>query len=61
MLFALLMGTTLVIVRLAVPSNQTDSRAWLADPYRRDAVRLACQFSLNGGATIFGFVSQKCN
>jgi hypothetical protein len=55
-LFALLMGTTLVIVRLAAPSNQTDSVAWLADPYRRNAVRFACQLAPFAGIAFLWFI-----
>jgi hypothetical protein len=54
--FALLMGITLVIVRLAVPSNQTDSGAWLADPYRRNAVRFACQLAPFAGIAFLWFI-----
>ena len=55
-LFAVLMGITLVIVRLAVPSNQTDSGAWLADPYRRNAVGVACQLAPFAGIAFLWFI-----
>jgi hypothetical protein len=40
-LFALLMGSSVIIVRLAAPSSPGHPSEWLANPYRRDAVRAA--------------------
>ena len=40
-IFSVLMATSLVIVRLAVPVYQTDPGVWLNDPPRRNAVRFA--------------------
>jgi hypothetical protein len=55
-LFALLMGTSLVIVRLAVPTSQTDFGALLADPNRRNAVRFACQLAPFAGIAFLWFI-----
>jgi hypothetical protein len=55
-LFAVLMSTTLVIVRLAAPSNQTASGAWLTDPYRRNAVHFACQLAPFAGIAFLWFI-----
>jgi hypothetical protein len=55
-LFALLLGASLVIVRLAVPSNQTDSGAWLWDSSRQNAVRFACQLAPFAGIAFLWFI-----
>jgi hypothetical protein len=55
-LFALLMGTALIVVRLAVPLNQRDSGVWLADPHRRNAVRFACQLAPFAGIAFLWFI-----
>jgi hypothetical protein len=55
-LFALLMGISLVVVRLSVPSYQTGSIAWLSDPHRRHAVRIACQLAPFAGIAFLWFI-----
>jgi hypothetical protein len=50
------MGVSLVIVRLAVPSNQTDSGAWLGDSSRRNDVRFACQLAPFAGIAFLWFI-----
>jgi hypothetical protein len=55
-LFALLMGTTLVVVHLAVPANDADSGAWMADPYKRGAVRFASQLAPFAGIAFLWFI-----
>jgi hypothetical protein len=54
--FSLLMGVTLIIVHLAVPTNQTASSAWLTDPNRRNAVRLACHLVPFAGIAFLWFI-----
>src|SRR5207245_1460673 len=39
--FSLLLGATLVLVRISVPANPGDARAWLANSERRHAVLVA--------------------
>jgi hypothetical protein len=55
-IFSLLMGVSLIIVRLAVPSNQTGPGAWLTDPYRRNAVRFASQLAPFAGIAFLWFI-----
>ena len=42
-IFSVLMGISLIIVRLVVPAYQVDSGVWLNDSFRRTAVRFAIQ------------------
>ncbi|MGZ3585260.1 MAG: hypothetical protein ACXVCT_21155, partial [Ktedonobacterales bacterium] len=39
--FSLLLGTSLVIIRLEIPSNPSDAGVWLSDPTHRNAVIFA--------------------
>ena len=56
-LFAILMGTTLVVVRLAIPPNETESgAAWLADPSKLSAVRFASQLAPFAGIAFLWFI-----
>src|SRR3954464_13515764 len=55
-LFAVLMGTSLIIVRLAVPPYQTDPGVWLTDPQRRNAVRFAVQLAPFAGIAFLWFI-----
>ena len=50
------MGLSLVIVRLAVPANQTDPSVWLNDPSRRTAVRFAVQLAPFAGIAFLWFI-----
>ena len=53
--FAVLMGVSLVLVRLAVP-YQSDAGTWLTDPARRNAVRVAVQLAPFAGIAFLWFV-----
>jgi len=55
-LFSVLMSTSLIMIRLAVPVNQKDSGAWLADPSRRNAVRLAVHLAPFAGIAFLWFI-----
>jgi hypothetical protein len=55
-LFSVLMGVSLVIVRLAVPAYQSDPGVWLADPTRRNAVSFAVQLAPFAGIAFLWFV-----
>jgi hypothetical protein len=54
--FSVLMGTSLVIVRLAIPAYQIDPGAWLNDPARRTAVRFAVQLAPFAGIAFLWFI-----
>ena len=54
--FALLMGTSLTVIRLAIPPYQVDAGAWLNDPFRRNAVRFAVQLAPFAGIAFLWFV-----
>src|SRR5437660_8534390 len=43
--FSLLMGTSLVIIRLAAPNAQAEATGLLAGPVRRNALRFAIQLA----------------
>ena len=53
--FAVPMGVSLVLVRLAVP-YQSDAGTWLTDPARRNAVRVAVQLAPFAGIAFLWFV-----
>src|SRR4051794_36940279 len=55
-IFSLLLGTTLVIIRLAVPDYRTDHTDWLADSVRRNAVRFAIQLAPFAGIAFLWFI-----
>jgi len=55
-MFSVLMGTCLVIVRLAIPDRTTDVGIWLEDPLRRNAVRLAVQLAPFAGIAFLWFM-----
>jgi hypothetical protein len=55
-IFSVLMGTSLVIARLAVPADQVDVGVWLTDPSRRAAVRLAIQLAPFSGIAFLWFI-----
>ena len=54
--FSILMGATVVIVRLAVPF-QRDPGLWLDDPLRRNAVRVAVQLAPFAGIAFLWFIA----
>ena len=55
-IFSVLMGVSLVVVRLAVPAYQRDSGAWLDDPVRRASVRFAVQLVPVAGIAFLWFI-----
>ena len=55
-IFSVLMGTSLVTIRLAVPAYQIDPGAWLNDPTRRNAVRFAIQLVPFAGIAFLWFI-----
>jgi hypothetical protein len=55
-IFSVLMGVGLVIVRLAVPDYRTDPGEWLTDPFRRHAVRFAIQLVPFAGIAFLWFI-----
>jgi len=55
-IFSLLMGVSLIVVRLAVPANQADPAWLLTDPVRRSSVRLAVQLTPFAGIAFLWFI-----
>ena len=55
-LFSVLMSTSLIMIRLAVPASQKDSGAWLADGSRRNAVRVAVHLAPFAGIAFLWFI-----
>src|SRR3954452_19276002 len=55
-IFSVLMGTTLVIIRLAAPDGKTDPTEWLADPVRRNVLRFAIQLAPFAGIAFLWFI-----
>jgi len=55
--FSVLMVTTLIIIRLAIPPYlRADPGAWLNDPARRNAVRFAVQLAPFAGIAFLWFI-----
>ena len=54
--FALLLGTALVLVRIAVPANPHDAPTWLDDPWRRNSVIVALNLVPFAGLAFLWFV-----
>jgi hypothetical protein len=54
--FSVLMSTSLVIIRLAVPAFRNDPGAWLNDPSRFIAVRFALQLAPFAGIAFLWFI-----
>jgi hypothetical protein len=54
--FSVLMGTGLVIIRLTVPDYRSDPGEWLKDPVRREAVRFALQLVPFAGIAFLWFI-----
>ncbi len=54
--FALLLGTALILVRLAVPANPRDAATWLDDEGRRSAVVLALNLVPFAGLAFLWFI-----
>ena len=55
-LFAVLMATSLTLVRVAIPSSRDDARSLLAEPSRRNAVRIAVQLAPFAGIAFLWFI-----
>jgi len=55
-LFSVLLGTSLVIVRLAIPAYRADPGVWTQDPSRLMAVRFAVQLVPFAGIAFLWFV-----
>ena len=55
-IFSVLMGTTLIIARLAAPAYQTNPTAWLNDPTGRTAVRFAIHLVPFAGIAFLWFI-----
>ncbi len=54
--FALMLGTALVLVRLAVPTDSQQSGSWLDDRWRKNAVVVALYLVLFAGLAFLWFV-----
>lgn len=54
--FALLLGTALVLIRIAVPADVSDSPPWLEDSWRKDLVGLALNLIPFAGLAFLWFV-----
>jgi hypothetical protein len=55
--FAVLMSTSLILVRLAVPAGfRSDPGRWLTDPVRRNAVKFAIQLAPFAGIAFLWFI-----
>ena len=55
-MFALLLGTALVILRIAVPANPRNAGTWLDDPWRKDSVLLALNLVPFAGLAFLWFI-----
>jgi hypothetical protein len=55
-IFSILMGATLAIVRVSVPDDHTDAGAWLTDQSRRSAVQFAIQLAPFAGIAFLWFI-----
>ena len=54
--FALLLGTALVLFRIAVPADPRDAGAWLDDPWRKNSVEVALNLIPFAGLAFLWFV-----
>lgn len=54
--FSLILGTALVLVRVAVPADPTSSSAWLEDGWRKDTVLLALSLVPFAGLAFLWFI-----
>ena len=54
--FALLLGTALVMLRIAIPANPRDAGTWLNDPWRKDSVLLALNLVPFAGLAFLWFI-----
>jgi hypothetical protein len=54
--FSLILGTALVLVRIAVPSDPADAGSWVEDGWRKDAVILALSLVPFAGLAFLWFI-----
>jgi len=54
--FSVLMSTSVIIIRLAVPAHQINAGDWVNDPFRRNAVRFALQLAPFAGIAFLWFI-----
>lgn len=54
--FALLLGTALVLLRVAIPADPKDASAWLDDPWREGSVVLALNLVPFAGLAFLWFI-----
>jgi hypothetical protein len=54
--FSLILGSALVLVRIAVPANPTDAGNWVEDGWRKDAVILALSLVPFAGLAFLWFI-----
>jgi len=54
--FSLILGVSLVLVRIAVPADPSDSGAWLEDGWRKDAVFVALYLVPFAGLAFLWFI-----
>ena len=54
--FSLILGTALVLVRIAVPSDPADAGSWVEDGWRKDAVVLALSLVPFAGLAFLWFI-----
>ena len=55
-IFSVMMGVSLIIIRLTVPDYRTDPGEWLTNPFRRNAVRFALQLAPFAGIAFLWFI-----
>jgi hypothetical protein len=55
-IFSVLMGTSLILIRLSVPPSHGDPGAWMIDPARYGAVRLAVHLIPFAGIAFLWFI-----
>jgi MFS family permease len=55
-IFSVLLGTALLLIRTAVPSDPSDARAWLTEPAKRDSVKLALNLVPFAGIAFLWFI-----
>lgn len=55
-IFSLLLGTALVLIRVSVPSDPAEAGSWLTDPSRRAAVALALNLVPFAGIAFLWFI-----
>jgi hypothetical protein len=54
--FAVLLGTAIVLLRLAVPANPTEAPTWLDDPWRKNSVVVALNLVPFAGLAFLWFI-----